>query len=147
MKSLKKKVPPILLQLIKMMFLWLMLPSTAAEAELKLAINNSVLVLCDDISRSSMEKHGTSLYPIPVINDMDNDPLDPRFNYTEWNVDSEGKFKEKHKVSTESVRYEQPPPFQKGCSCEGKCGEDCECVKRSTIHLYEVCQNAASADT
>ncbi|KAH7696095.1 histone-lysine N-methyltransferaseH3 lysine-9 specific 3-like [Aphelenchoides avenae] len=79
-------------------------------------------LLCDDISRNNMKAHGTSLFPIPVINDMDDDLLDARFNYTEWNVDSDGKFREKH---------------MRGCSCEGKCGKDCECVKRSTIQLYE----------
>lgn len=49
-----------------------------------------------------MSEYGSSLYPIPVVNDVDNEPLDSKFNYTEFNVDTEGTFKEKHRVSWRS---------------------------------------------
>ncbi|KAI1714478.1 SET domain-containing protein [Ditylenchus destructor] len=70
--------------------------------------------IMDDLS------DGKAVYPIPVINTVDDDDVDPSYQYISKNVDKD--IREEH---------------FKGCKCVGKCVRGrCPCIDKSTIELY-----------
>uniref|UniRef100_A0A915EAE6 SET domain-containing protein n=1 Tax=Ditylenchus dipsaci TaxID=166011 RepID=A0A915EAE6_9BILA len=64
---------------------------------------------------------GKALYPIPVINTVDDSKVETRFHYIQFNVDDK-------ELTDRALR---------GCDCVGKCVRgSCKCIDNSSIYLY-----------